>query len=155
MLSSIMGMVHGGSSDHSPCSADIIFPVKSVSLSHVVHPCAMVERQDPLPPLLHLQGALLPGELVSCWGCRPGNSEPGLEFPSLLFAGKGGKCCVALGVMHGHSCCHLPQAWAPPGSTHRDKCCLPSPQSSPSPPDTLDTREVHKLSHLQALSSRT
>lgn len=53
------------------------------------------------------------GEL-SCQGCwvspaaaEPGNSEPGLGFPSLMFVEKGGKWLPAPSIMHSHSCPYL------------------------------------------------
>lgn len=52
--------------------------------------------------------------ILSCQGhwvgpaaAEPGNSEPGLGFPSLLLAEKGGKWLLAPGMMQGHSCPYL------------------------------------------------
>lgn len=42
-------------------------------------------------------------QLVRCWGSRPGNSEPRLDFPSLPYVEEDGKCCPLPGMMRGHS----------------------------------------------------
>lgn len=94
-----------------------------VSLTHALHPrchrgAAGTRVTAPAP---HLQCAFLPEKLGES---RPGNSEPGLDFPSLLYAEKDGKRCLVPSMMRGHS-------WHTQAPAKGQALCPPRSRSHP------------------------